>query len=493
MQEPAQNAASDREQLDKSLVHGIAWSGAAKWSTQALSWLATILVARLLTPGDYGLVSMAAVFLGLIILISEFGVGSAVVVLRGLTREQIGQLNGLSVIFGIAGFAVSCAIAIPVGHFFGSPRLPAVLVVMSLVFIISSFQSVPAAILQKELKFRKLSMIDASRGVIQAVGMIVLALLGFGYWTLVFGALLGAAAYTTQVLICCPHPLNWPRLRELRHALGYSWRVLVARIAWYGYSNADFVVAGRVLGQAPLGDYTLAWNLANTPVEKVTSLVGAVTPAYYSAVQSDHAALRRYLLRPVEAIALVAFPVLVGLALVAREAVLTLLGRKWEGAIAALSLLCIYACVRAVMPLITQVLLVVGESSFVMWISILSLVLLPLAFLAGSHWGPAGIAAAWVLSYPLNAVPSYLRLARRIDMSAAEFVRALWPALNGVLVLAAVVLLAKALLSRFFHINLGVLLGVEVACGAVAYGSVLMLFHRKRVFAFRRALGSLKG
>ena len=491
MPETNQSAATQGE-LDQSLVHGIAWVGAAKWSTQAFSWLATILVARLLSPDDYGLVSMATVFLGLITLVSEFGLGSAVVVLRNLNGEQIAQLNGLSVMFGVAGLGLACAMAVPLGHFFDAPKLPAVLAIMSLGFIISSFQSVPAALLQKDLKFKKLSLIDAIRGLAQAGGMIVLAVLGAGYWTLVYGALMGAALGSALIVAARPHRLAWPRLEPLRHALGYSWRVLAGRLAWYGYSNADFVVAGRVLGQAPLGDYTLAWNLAAMPVDKVTSLVGAVTPAYYAAVQTDHAALRRYLLRPVEGIALIAFPVLAGLAVVAREAVLVLLGSKWEGAVGALTLLCVYGCVRAVMPLVAQVLLVVGESNFVMWNSLLSLVLLPLAFLAGSHWGPAGIAAAWVVAYPINAVPLYIRLRRRIVFSNREFLAAVWPALSGIMVMTLAVLAVKVLLAGHPQIAMGWRLAVEVAAGAGAYAGTLLLFHRARIFAFRRAMGMLR-
>ena len=156
--------------FDRSLVQGVAWSGAAKWSTQALSWVATIIVARLLTPDDYGLVSMAAVYLGLITLISEFGLGSAVVVLRQLSNEQIAQLNGLSVILGCLGYALSCAGAVPLGHFFLSRKLPLVLVVMSFSFVIMSFQSVPAALLQKDLRFKTLSLIDATKGIAQAGG-----------------------------------------------------------------------------------------------------------------------------------------------------------------------------------------------------------------------------------------------------------------------------------------------------------------------------------
>jgi O-antigen/teichoic acid export membrane protein len=172
---------------------------------------------------------------------------------------------------------------------------------------------------------------------------------------------------------------------------------------------------------------------------------------------------------------------------------MVLLGQKWEGAIGALTLLCLYACVRAVMPLVAQVLLVVGESNFVMWNSIASLMLLPLAFLAGSRWGPAGIAAAWVMAYPLNAVPLYIRLKRRIALDNRECFAAVWPALSGVIAMTAVVAAVKMLLAGPFQVTAAWRLVIESATGAVAYASMLLLFHRPRVSAFRRAMLMLRG
>ena len=246
-----------------------------------------------------------------------------------------------------------------------------------------------------------------------------------------------------------------------------------------------------MLGQTVLGTYTVAWNLANSPLEKITTLVGGVTPAYYSAVQEDRGALRRYLLKPTEAISLIMFPVMVGMALVSRDVVLSVLGQKWQGAIAPLQLLAFYVCVRSIMPLIAQVLMVTGDSGFVMWNGIISAVALPIAFLIGSHWGPQGIAAAWVVAYPINAVPLYLRASRRISLSIAEFWHVLLPATQGTLLMALVVLVVQVLLSG--HFTMVTRLAIQVLTGAIAYIAVVLLFHHDRLSMFRRGIGLLAG
>ena len=106
----------EAQALDRSLVRGVAWTAAAKWASQGLAWVSWLIVARLLTPEDYGLVGMAAIYLGLIALLSEFGLGTAVLAVRELSVGQIGQLNGLAVLLGLAGLLTSCAVAIQIGR-----------------------------------------------------------------------------------------------------------------------------------------------------------------------------------------------------------------------------------------------------------------------------------------------------------------------------------------------------------------------------------------
>src|SRR3954447_9085815 len=96
-------------ELDASLVRGIAWVGAARWSTQALTWIATLIIARLLSPSDYGIFSMALLYLGFLSLVTEFGLGAAIVTIRNLSERQISQLNTVSIFLGVAGFALTVA------------------------------------------------------------------------------------------------------------------------------------------------------------------------------------------------------------------------------------------------------------------------------------------------------------------------------------------------------------------------------------------------
>ena len=378
------------QDLEKSMFLGVAWVGGAKWLTQLLAWASTLIVARLLTPADYGLVSMATIYLGMVMLVSEFGIGSAVIALRELSLEQLEQLNSLAVVLGLGGFALSLVAAKPLQYFFKAPQLPAVVIVLSLSFIITSFQVVPAAFLQRELRFKELSIISGIRAFANSVSLVAFAALGFRYWTLVLGALVSTTMNTGLTLWVHRYGFRRPMLKSLRDALTFTWHILTARMAWYFYSNSDFAVAGRTLGQVPLGGYTVAWNLAFTPIDTVSSFVGSVMPAVLSAMQGDHAALRRYILNLTEGLALVTFPLSLGLALVANDAVPLVLGQKWQAAVAPLRLLAIFASFRSITPVLPQVLNVIRETRFGMKLSVISVIAYPPHFIwaaTGARWG----------------------------------------------------------------------------------------------------------
>jgi len=469
--------------LDHSLVRGVAWTAAAKWASQALSWVSWLIVARLLTPEDYGLVGMAAIYLGLITLLSEFGLGTAVLAVRELSVEQINQLNGMAVLLGLGGVLASCAAAIPLGHFFRAPQLPLVVVAMSSTFVITSFKTVPLALLQRDLRFKTLALIDLGQALVLAISMVAFAVVGFRYWTRVCGGVLGALVSTGAILRLRRVPFARPRPKALRQAMTLSSDVVITRLCWYASANADFLTAGRILGKAALGFYTVGWTLASIPVDKVAALVGQVTPAFFSAVQTDRPAMRRYLLRITEAIALITFPVSLGLALVARDFVLVVLGSKWEGTIAPLRLLAAYAAVRSITPLLPQALQIIRDSRFEMWRMVAAAVVMPTTFyFAAERWGTVGLAMSWMLVDPLLAFVLYRRVFSKLELSPRAYLAALWPALSGTALMTAAVLAVGTLSPSEWTPSLR--LAAQVGVGVITYGLACLALHRERLKAF---------
>jgi O-antigen/teichoic acid export membrane protein len=475
-------AATDTAAMDKHLLGGIAWSAAAKWGSQMLTWLSLLLVARLLEPRDFGVVGVAGVYLGLIAAFSEFGFGSAVITLRSLTASDIAQINTFSVISGAVGFLVSCALAIPMGWFFRSPELPAVIIVMSTNFLILGFKTVPSSVLQKDLRFKRLSLIDSVAAIVQSLCVLLLAWLGRGYWALALGSVVGTAVATALNVASRPWGYERPRLKAVSHAVNFSWQILMGRLSWLLYSDADFLVAGRVLGTTALGAYTFAWNLATLPVEKVTALVGQVTPAFFSANQGDYNALRRYLLSLTEAVSLLTFPATIGLGLVAPEFIRLVLGNRWSDAVGPLEVLAFYGSIRSVSALLGPLLTALRETRLVMWTHIAAAVFMPLLFYVGSRWGPLGIACGWIVGYPFVVLPLYRQAFRKVGMPFRKYFAAIRPALDASLLMIFAVLALKLVIPIAWPLYLR--FAIEVVAGAVAYLMVLLVLHIDRLRSF---------
>lgn len=360
---------------------------------------------------------------------------------------------------------------------------------LSVSFVVGAFRSVPNALIQRRFGFRDLAAIDALRALSAAIIAVVLATLGFRYWALVLSEVIGVAIATVLTVMRRPQGFAFPRLAAIESAVTYSRRVLVGRLSWFAYSNSDFLVAGRVLGQAALGAYDFAWTLTNIPIEKVTSLISGVTPAIFASVQKDTAALKGYILSLTEAISLLAFPASIGIALVAGDLIHGVFGEKWAGAVAPLRMLALYATLRCIMPILPPALNVCGKTRFLMYHGLASAVVFPLAFWIGSSHGTLGIATVWVILYPIISAPM-LYVTFKAITGAADYFRALKAATVSVLAMGVAVYGAGKLLSPTYPSLLR--LAIQVAVGAAAYAGIVLLAFPDRIRAFRRLVrGSL--
>lgn len=474
--------------MDHSLARNLTWRAAGDWVSQILSWASLLVIVRLLTPADFGIVAMAVILLPYLRYLGEFGIPRTIVNLRELTEDQIAQLNTVGALLGVAGFLVAALAAKPFARFFHVPALAAVVTVTCLALIPEGLRAVSEGLLSKEMRFGMLAWFEAIRAIVAALVTLVLAFFHFGYWSLVFGNLFGTMVRSALIVACRPCRFALPRYRSIRDALGFGRHLAVSAVAFNSYQRLDNLTAGRVLGQTALGYYGLAWTLANVPIEKVTSLVTTVVPSYLAAAQNDHAALRRYLRTLTEAIALLTFPATIGLGLAAHELVPLLMGPRWHNMIAPLEVLCLYAGFRSVMALVPNVLTAVGNARYVMWNHLTAVVILPIAFYIGSRWGTRGIAWGWVLAYPLVVMPVYRKTFQAIEMPLGEYVRALRPAIDGVLVMSLAVLGVKW---AAHSLGLLPLLVMEMTAGALAYSAVLVVFHRRRIMTFTGFLKSL--
>lgn len=439
----------------------------AKWVAQIVSWAATVLVARLLTPDDFGLLGMAQVFIALVAIFGEFGLATAIIAHRELTEEQVAQLNAVAVLVGMAALLITCAAARPLGHFFLAPELPPVVVATSAVFAITAFRTVPQALLQRELKFRYLAIGESVQGVMVAGTTLLLAVLGFRYWALVVGTMFGSVIGTAVAVYGRPCPFAWPRFRTVASILTVSGHLLVGRFGFWAQTNVDSVVIGRLLGRGPLGVYSMGMTLASLPLDKITVLLNQVSPPFLAAAQSDRRAVRHLILVLTGVLAIVVFPIAAGIALVAEESVVLILGLKWVDIVRPLQLLAIWAMFRSVAAILSPVVFITGGTRFFMYVSLVETALLSLAFYVGSGFGITGVAAAWLLVYPIMRVPLWIWVFRHTEVTLPAYLAALRPAVRATTLMSVWVIGIKLLSPSGWSVLEH--LAIEIAGGAALY------------------------
>jgi O-antigen/teichoic acid export membrane protein len=466
--------------LDRRLVQGVSWSGGIKGLTQLLSWASTIVVARLLSPDDFGLVAMATVYIGLTALVTEFGLGTAIVALRDLSEDVLAQLHTVALLVGLAAFGVSCAVAYPLSLFFSAPELALVVVALSSSLVLDALRTVPTAVLARGLFFKYLALLEALRAIVAVSVTVGLAAFGAKYWALVLGNLLAALVATIVLLTLRRQRFARPRVRALKSTLSFSSQLLLGQLAWYGYTNADFLIAGRVLGKTALGEYTLAWTMSSTPAEKIMAVFSRVIPSMFAAVKHDAMALRRYVLLFTEGFANLIIPAAVGLALVAPDFVILAFGAKWSAAILPLRLLCCHLPIHLLAVVLFSALHAKGDAKYPMRVSLAALVVLPPAFyLSGTRWGTAGIATVWLVIYPLILLPLYSRALRTLGIRVTEYLAHLRPTLESTAVMTVVVLTTRALVPASWP--LGAVFTIQVILGAAAYVAAGLVVQRRRL------------
>jgi O-antigen/teichoic acid export membrane protein len=480
---------TDLRDLDRRIASGLAWTGGVKGLAQIVSWMMTILVMRLLTPTDYGIFGLATLFTQITGMAAEFGLGSVLVYLRELDALHTAQLHGFSLLLGAVGVGLAGLAAYPFGAFFHAPALAPVILVLATTFLIDSARTVPAALLARDMRFKQLAALDLVKAIVVPVVTAGFALAGYAYWALVFGVVTSSLVSTMMVLAWHPQRVAWPRVRELRPALSFGVDVIVARLAWWGYSNADFTVAGRVLGAEAVGVYNCAWTIACSPMEKVVSVFTRVMPALFSRVKYDPALVKRYFASITEVITLLITPACLGLAAVADDFIPVVLGAKWLPAVVPLRLLCCYAAVQGPTTLFPHILNAAGKTRLAMSMNLLILAILPASFVLGANArGATGIAAIWVIVYPALLVPLWRATLVAVGGTVREYVQTIWPALGGSIVMLGVVVLVRYLADGMPAV---VRLAIGASGGAAAYSATILLLYRSRIHALRGALAGL--
>ena len=323
------------ESLTSRTARATQWRLASVFVSTLARLAIGILLARLLTPADFGIVTLAYVVLGFVGPLNDLGIGAALVQRVELTERHLRVAFTSSLGLGLAVALGMVAAAPAAARLLGDTAVTPVLRTLSLAFVISSTATVADAMLQRRLDFKRQSFVDTGSHLLGYGGVaITLALLGYGVWSLVWGALVQALGAATAQLAIVRHPMR-PLLarRELRDLLHFGFGSTVNALVSYVALNGDNFVVGRWIGAAGLGLYSRAYGLMNLPHTLFASVVTRVLFPAFSRAQGDPARLRRAYLLVTGLTAMIAAPAMGTLAVAAPHLVLGLYGPQWSGVV----------------------------------------------------------------------------------------------------------------------------------------------------------------
>lgn len=460
-------ASSDGE-VRRRVLGGFAWGMFAAAVMQVAQLLAGLAMVRLLSPREYWLAGMALIFSSLVLMLSDFSMGTALIQRENITEADCSTAFWTSAAIGVLLTLGGLVASGPLASFYGQPEVQPLFAVVSLTFLFAALQTTQNAMLQRDMRFQAQSIRSIGWTVAgNAVGLTA-ALLGAGAWALVLAQVASTVVSTIMIWMAS----SWrPRfifsMRSLRDLGGYGAKLVAASLLTYAKNNADNLLVGRVLGSAALGIYAVAYNLMFVPLNRlIIPIQETIFPAL-SQWQDDHRRVGMVWLRVLRAIASLLAPAMCGFIVVAPDFVKVVMSPKWHSAVPVLQILAGVALAQAMAMVGSRVLMAVDRPGSVSRFALLDGMLTILAFAIGLQWGIVGVAVCYaVVSVPLQLF--YIGMTgRAVGIGLAEVARALggvaFATASMVMCCAAVELGLKSTPSPLR-------LGLAVAVGALAYG-----------------------
>lgn len=475
--------------LRSKTIKAISHLGLGSALGKLISLGSTLLLARLLSPADYGLMEIAMMFISFVSFFNEIGMGAAIVQKSNLTQAEVNGCFAIAVASSIVLLVITLLASGPIATFFKHAELRAMISTLALGFVIGSFGAIPEAFLRKEMQFKAIAGVTILSILLQSITSVALALMGYGVWALVWGSLVAAAVCSIGFYLLSPwRPHGRYGIREAVDLALFGMHVTTSRVFWFLYSNADRAVVGRILGPASLGIYGMAFSLATLPSSQITSLVINVASPLFSKLQHERERLNSVVIHMTRGIAYVVYPALIGMLACSHELILVVLGPKWIDCQIPFAALCIMGLVKSVDPLLSQVLTSIGNVKRLAAYTAMCALVMSLAFVAGA-WldGLRGVSAAWVVVYPLLSVKLLRDVSRLTGLSMRAYYRCLLPILAGTLAMAAVVLLVRQLMYSL-GLQIPLILAAEVISGALAYLAWIIFVDRNAVQEIRQIL-----
>lgn len=430
--------------IESRAFKGASWLALFKLISQVFSWVITVLVARILSPGDYGLMEMATIITGYAAIFNELGLGSAIIQKPEIKKQELSSVFWFSLGFSMVLAVFSLVVAYPTAAIFNEPRVIPITQSTSLLFILTGLQIVPLALMKKDLDFKKIGLIDLTGVIVSCCAMYVLAVMGFGVWTLIGGHIIREL---TKLVLTYLSVRWFPMLHfqfwESRAYLSFGIQIALGQSLFYVYDKSDRFFAGRAWNSSMLGLYSFALQLAKIPTEKIVVLINQVSYPVFAKFQSDKEKFNRFYLNVIRLTAAIVMPVFVGGFLVGEDLIRIVLNPKWYSMITVFKFLCLAQIITSLNAINNFVHAAQGRPQWGLFFNMIMSIFMPLSFYFAVQQDMNAILLPWFSSYFMICFMWVIITLKKLDIAVSSYIWALMHPITGTLAMSMGVLICS--------------------------------------------------
>jgi PST family polysaccharide transporter len=470
------------------ILNGLFWAASSFVGGKLLVFGSVVVLARLLAPRAFGEVALATTTITVLEILGTLGLTSALIFEEQEWRAAANICFWITVATSALEVAGAWVLAPVLGHFFHEPALTAMIRCLSLVLVLLALGNTHDFVLRRRLDFRTKIIPDLGQAAAKGTAAIALAWCGFGAWSLIWGQVLGTIAATVLLwrLSGWRPQWRWDGV-VLRRMIGYAKHIYLLDGSSVLLSNFDTLTIGRMLSDAWLGFYTLAFRIPEVALVSVLNVITRVVFPAFSRLQSDRPSLRATLLDTMRYTALLTLPVAAGLAVLARGVVLGLYGQHWGPSVPVLRVLAVYCGIRCLIHHFGDGYKAIGRPDVLTRTTVCWWIMLPPSLILGAHWGGiVGVAWGQVVTRVVMSLLHVYLIGKYLQIGPWALLKAVAPALEATAVMATLLTLT---LPWADHWAPRLELAALVPLGAVLYFAVLLLRHPN---VLRAAAGKLR-
>lgn len=450
---------------DREMARGSAWMVAMRWAMRGIGIVSTLILARLLEPGDFGIIAMAMLVIGFLEILSQCGIDMRLIRLEAATRTDYDSAWTLKVLIcGVLAVAI-VLLAYPAAALWQEPKLVPVIQALSLKTLLMGFENIGLVEFRKNLQFSRDFRFQVLKKVVGFATVIGAALVLRNYWALVIGIVVSQVFSVALSYLLHPYRPRFSTAR-FRGLVAESIWMVAFRFSRFLQRRVDQFIVGGVAGIQFMGFYHLASEISTAPTNELVVPMSRGLYPVYARLQGDRAHLAESYLKVLGTVAFLCVPIGLGISLVAHDFVLFALGAKWRDLIPLMEVLAIFGSLFALMNTLEAVLIVIGRVRLLALIAFANVVCLAAVLTAVTQFAPVTAVAPARLGLVCLMLPLFLAvLCRVIPVTPAMLLRSLWPHLAAGGVMAAAVIAGHPAAWS----EPGYRLALDVALGCVTY------------------------